>query len=236
VGSATQADNAGHELVDVLSSDLTSISASATSGTASVGGSTVNWDGDIPSGGSVTITIGATVKATVDVGAVVSNQATIAYDADVDGTNEASALTDDPGPGGPDDPTRFTVASPGLGFYTLTPCRLVDTRDAAGPNGGPALEAAVARVFPLAGQCGIPASAQAVSVNVTVTAATAQGNLRLYPGGLPTPTVSTINYLVGQTRANNAVAPLNALGELAVYCSQASGTAHFVLDVNGYFE
>ncbi len=236
VGSATQADNAGHELVDVLSSDLTSISASATSGTASVSGSTVSWDGSIPSGGSVTITIGAAVKATVGVGTVVSNQATIAFDADVDGTNEASALTDDPGLGGPDDPTRFTVAPPGLGFHTLTPCRLVDTRNAAGTYGGPALEAAIARVFPLAGQCGIPPSARAVSVNVTVTAATAQGNLRLSPGGLPTPLVSTINYLAGQTRANNAVAPLNALGELAVYCSQASGTAHFVLDVNGYFE
>jgi len=48
--------------------------------------------------------------------------------------------------------------------------------------------------------------------------------------------VSSINYVAGQTRANNAIAPLNGLGELAVRCSQASGTAHFILDVNGYFE
>ncbi len=33
-----------------------------------------------------------------------------------------------------------------------------------------------------------------------------------------------------------AIVPLNGLGELAVRCAQASGTAHFILDVNGYFE
>jgi hypothetical protein len=48
--------------------------------------------------------------------------------------------------------------------------------------------------------------------------------------------VSSINYVAGQTRANNAIASLNGLGELAIRCSQASGTAHFILDVNGYFE
>jgi hypothetical protein len=121
-----------------------------------------------------------------------------------------------------------------MDVYTLTPCRLLDTRNAVGTYGGPALVAGASRVFPLTGQCGFPATAKAVSVNLTVTPATTMGNLRLYPAGLPMPTVSSINYLAGLTRANNAVAPLNGLGELAVYCSQASGTVHFVLDVNGY--
>lgn len=73
-------------------------------------------------------------------------------------------------------------------------------------------------------------------MNVTVTQPTAQGNLRLYPAGTPLPLVSSINYATGQTRANNTIATLNGLGELAVRCSQTSGTVHFVLDVNGYFE
>ncbi len=73
-------------------------------------------------------------------------------------------------------------------------------------------------------------------MNLTVTQPTAQGNLRLYPAGTPLPLVSSINYVAGQTRANNAIASLNGLGELAVRCTQASGTAHFILDVNGYFE
>jgi len=73
-------------------------------------------------------------------------------------------------------------------------------------------------------------------VNVTVVSPTVVGNLRLYPGGTPLPTVSTVNYGAGQTRGNNAIVPLSALGDLVVRCAQASGTAHFILDVNGYFE
>jgi hypothetical protein len=120
-------------------------------------------------------------------------------------------------------------------FYTLTPCRLLDTREPTGTFGGPALVAGADRVFPLFEQCGIPTNARAVSVNLTVTGSTTQGNLRLFPAGTPLPLVSSINYAAGQTRANNALASLNRLGEIAVRCSQAEGTAHFILDVNGYF-
>jgi hypothetical protein len=92
------------------------------------------------------------------------------------------------------------------------------------------------RVFALADVCGVPSSATALSVNVAVTGSTAAGNLRLYPAGNPLPTVSSINYSAGQTRANNAVVPLGPGAQIAVRCAQASGTAHFILDVNGYFE
>jgi hypothetical protein len=91
-------------------------------------------------------------------------------------------------------------------------------------------------VFPLFDQCGIPATARAVSVNLAVTQPPVPGNVRLYPAGSPLPTVSSINYGAGQTRANNAIVTLNGLGELAVYCAQSTGTVHFILDVNGYFE
>jgi hypothetical protein len=123
-----------------------------------------------------------------------------------------------------------------LDFFTVEPCRVVDTRNPDGPLGGPALVAATERVFTVAGACGVPAAAKAVSVNVTVTQPTAAGNLRLYPSGIPRPLASTINYVPGLTRANNAVVPLGSLGEMAVYCAQASGNAHFILDVNGYFQ
>jgi len=166
----------------------------------------------------------------------ISNQATISYDANVDGTNESAELTDDPSIGGTSDPTDFVVVSPSMDFFTLTPCRLVDTRSAAGTYGGPALVAGAARAFPLFDQCGIPATARAVSVNLTVTQSTTAGNLRLYPASTPLPTVSSINYVMGLTRANNSVVGLDGLGELGVYCAQASGTTHFILDVNGYFE
>jgi hypothetical protein len=60
--------------------------------------------------------------------------------------------------------------------------------------------------------------------------------LRLYPGDQAIPNASNLNYAANQTRANNAVVQLSATGELGVYCGQASGAAHFVLDVNGYFQ
>jgi hypothetical protein len=121
-------------------------------------------------------------------------------------------------------------------LFTVTPCRVFDTRDPAGTYGGPALAAGQSRVFPLTGRCGIPATARAVTVNLTVTSPTTLGNLRLYAAGQAIPSTSTLNYIAGQTRANNAVVGLSATGGLALRCAQASGTAHVLLDVTGYFE
>jgi hypothetical protein len=121
------------------------------------------------------------------------------------------------------------------GFFSVPPCRVVDTRNASGPVGGPALAANADRTFPVTGPCGIPASAGAVSVNLTVTQPSAAGDLRLYAGGTLLPLVSSLNYAAGQTRANSATLPLGPGGTIAVRCVQASGTAHFILDVNGYY-
>ncbi len=128
------------------------------------------------------------------------------------------------------------ASPPSLGFHSLTPCRIVDTRSPTGPLAGPALATTADRVFNLAGTCGVPSTAKALSINLTATGSTAAGNLRLHPGGTMVPPTSSINYSPGQTRANNAIASVSALGSLAVYCGQASGTTHFILDVNGYFE
>jgi hypothetical protein len=128
----------------------------------------------------------------------------------------------------------FTVTSPppGLGFYTLTPCRMLDTRVAAD---GPALAAGEERTYVLTGLCVIPPEAKALSVNLTVTEPTAAGNLRLYPADAALPTVSSINYSAGQTRGNNGIVSLSPTGEMKVKCAQAAGSVHFILDVNGYF-
>ena len=119
------------------------------------------------------------------------------------------------------------------GFYTLSPCRLVDTRVAG--QGAPALTAGVDRVIALGAKCGLPATAAAVSLNVTVTGTIGNGNLRLWQAGTPMPTVSAINWSNGQTRANNAIIPLSATGQVAVR-AQGSGVVDVILDVNGFFE
>ncbi|HEY6553742.1 MAG TPA: Calx-beta domain-containing protein, partial [Vicinamibacteria bacterium] len=134
-----------------------------------------------------------------------------------------------------------TVASPsGTGsvydkgaFFTLPPCRLIDTRSAG--LGAPALAASTTRNFNLAGgSCGVPATAKAVALNVTVTGATRAGNLRLFAAGAALPLASTINYAPNQTRANNLVVNVNASVQLGVRCDQASGTVHLIVDVAGY--
>jgi len=124
----------------------------------------------------------------------------------------------------------------GLSFYTVTPCRLFDTRNPAGPLAGPALVAGANRTLTAAGQCGIPATARALSLNVTVTQPGAAGDLRFFPGGSAVPLVSSINYRAGQSRANSAVAVLGAAGDLTVLCDQGAGTVQLILDVNGYFQ
>lgn len=131
--------------------------------------------------------------------------------------------------------TGGSYANAPLAFYTVTPCRVFDTRDLGGPTLGAPLACGAAQSFSVAGECGVPSSATAVSLNVTGTGSTAQGNLRLFAAGTPVPLVSGLNYAAGQTRANNAVAPLSAGGEISVLCSP-SGTTHVVLDVNGYFQ
>jgi glucose/arabinose dehydrogenase len=121
-------------------------------------------------------------------------------------------------------------------FYTVNPCRVLDTRDPAGPWGGPNLFAGADRTFAVGGRCGIPPTARAISVNVSVTAPTAPGFLTLFPAGGPPPLASTINFRAGQTRANNAVVTLGPAGEIVVRAGMASGGVQFILDVNGYFD
>jgi hypothetical protein len=121
-------------------------------------------------------------------------------------------------------------------FYTLTPCRVFDTRELSGPTLGSPLTCGTERSFTIVGgTCGVPASARAISLNLTGTASTAPGNLRLFAPGAPVPLVSNLNYASGQTRGNNAVAPLSASGQISVLCSP-SGTTHVIMDLNGYLQ
>jgi hypothetical protein len=133
-----------------------------------------------------------------------------------------------------------TAGSPGpTRFYTLPPCRVLDTRNPAGAFAGPALAAGAERTFALAGRCGIPATARAVSGNLTVVGATSSGDLRAFPADLPAiPSTSSLNFRAGQIRANNAVASVSQDGNaaVAIQTDMPSGSVHFILDVNGYFQ
>jgi hypothetical protein len=130
-----------------------------------------------------------------------------------------------------------TAAGP-LQFYSVAPCRVVDTRNATGLTGGPALAAFQTRSFPMRGQCGIDSAAVAVSLNVTVVSPTSSGYLTLWPSGTAQPLVSIINFVAADVLANGAIVPLAAAmssQEVAVF-NGSSGQTHLILDVTGYFK
>lgn len=135
--------------------------------------------------------------------------------------------------------TSSLVIPAGWSFYTIAPCRLVDTRQTLGTYGGPALQGGTERAFPVNGHRGIPADAQAVALIVTVLNSTAAGDLQLYPSGIPAPNASAISFQAGVVRANNAVIGLigNPFGSLTVLADiSGSDTTDLIIDVSGYFK
>jgi len=128
----------------------------------------------------------------------------------------------------------YRIAGRGQGYHTVTPCRVVDTRPGAPVVSG------VERLFTLVGgACGVPATARALAVNVTVTGPTGMGHVTLSPGNLPAPPTSTLNFIAGRTRANNAVVALSTdgIGRVKALASvSGGGTVHLIIDVSGYFE
>jgi hypothetical protein len=133
----------------------------------------------------------------------------------------------------------FRIGAPvtPLRFFTLDPCRVLDTRSASGPLGGPKLAGGAPRTFPVAGVCGIPASAKSIAVNLAVNAPESAGFVRLFAGNGAPPDVSAINFDTGQTRAGNAVVLLatDGSGRIAIQ-NLGAGSVHVILDVTGYFE
>jgi Calx-beta domain len=123
-------------------------------------------------------------------------------------------------------------------YFTLPPCRVLDTRNPVGALGlgGPALAGNSTRVFKIASVCGIPPSATAVSLNLTITQPTRAGDLRAYPSDRGLPLTSVINYAPGATRANNALVGLSAAGQISIRCDQPTGTVHLIVDVTGYVQ
>jgi len=118
-------------------------------------------------------------------------------------------------------------------FYPLTPCRVADTRKATGPLGGPGLPANTTRTFPLAeSSCGIPANAQAYSVNFAAIPKGPLGFLTAWPTGQPRPLVASLNALTGTITANAVVVPAGANQAVDVF---TTNDTDLVIDINGYF-
>jgi hypothetical protein len=126
-----------------------------------------------------------------------------------------------------------------LPFIPITPCRIADTRGNGftGPYGPPKLTQGAPRSFTLTGQCGIPTGAAAVSLNITVTGTAGPGFITVYPEGATRPTVSTLNYVGGQTIANAAIVSLGPDGVGGDGITVVAGVhdTQLIIDTNGYY-
>jgi hypothetical protein len=125
---------------------------------------------------------------------------------------------------------------PGRDFFTVTPCLIFDSRQA---GQGPALASGLRRIVLTGGVCGIPATARAISVTLTVTQPSAAGYLTLHAGDTAPDGTSALTFTAKQTRTNNAIVPLafNGTGTFAVTpLIGGNGTVHVTIDVSGYFE
>lgn len=131
----------------------------------------------------------------------------------------------------------YTLVPPSpLAFYSLTPCRVADTRSFGGKTGAfgpPFITGGTTRDFPIPlGSCNVPSNAQAYSLNITVVPHTALGYLTVWPTGSAFPLVSTLNSMDGQVVANAAIVPAGTAGEISLF---ASDDTDLFIDINGYF-
>ncbi len=118
----------------------------------------------------------------------------------------------------------------GMSFYPVTPCRILDTRD----TGQTILSASEVRDVMMFGACSnaIPATAKAVSINVTVVPSEPLGYLTIWPSSVTQPYVSTLNSHDGRIVANAALVPVGTDGAVKVFVTNPT---HVIIDINGYF-
>ncbi len=126
---------------------------------------------------------------------------------------------------------EFVAPSP-LPFVAITPCRQYNSL-----NSSPLLQGTNRAVDLTGTPCFIPATALAVSANITVfNISGATGNGVFKVGTLSPPTTAWINYPLTETQRSNAgTLSLNGLGQIIVQVAQGAGQVDFVVDVNGYY-
>ncbi len=114
-------------------------------------------------------------------------------------------------------------ASGGLSLYTVTPCRVIDTRPSAF-NG-------VLPVSVEGSTCAPPSSAEAYVLNATAVPPAALTYLTLWPAGESQPNVSTLNALDGAITSNMAIVPTTN-GSIDAF---SSNPTNLILDISSYF-
>lgn len=129
----------------------------------------------------------------------------------------------------------FRPSTIGTTFTPVPPVRVLDSRPGINKGLSGAFEANKPRTLSIAGSPGISPNARAITGNLTVVGQTRAGYLSITPNSTATPTTSTLNFPLADTRANGVTVPLNGQGDLSIVYKASGGTTHVILDVTGYF-
>jgi hypothetical protein len=122
----------------------------------------------------------------------------------------------------------------GATYVPVAPVRMLDSRVNLGTTGP--FTASVPKTIQITGRLGIPANAVAITGNLTVTGQQQGGYASLTKVPDANPATSTINFPLGDARANNVTSPLSSAGTVSItYKAGAGKQTHFILDVTGYF-
>ncbi len=134
-------------------------------------------------------------------------------------------------------------ASDGSTYHAVQPYRLVDTRPNSGQFGqGNTLTAGRTITFQAApsgiAPNNVPDDATAVVLNITAVNPSSVGYLTAFAAGQTVPFISTVNFIAGQTVANQATVALGNLGDhdygnVTIY--NFTGSTDVVVDVQGYY-
>ena len=117
-------------------------------------------------------------------------------------------------------------------YVALPPTRILDTRDGTGGFPIQPLGQDQTLDVQVAGRGGVPLTATAAVLNVTVTNTTAQSYLTVYPTGAVRPTASNLNWVPHQTIANLVEVGLSNDGKVSIY--NPVGNVDVIFDVGGY--
>jgi len=124
-----------------------------------------------------------------------------------------------------------------LVFVPVTPCRVVDTRNAVGAFGGPIFSGGQTRSYavPSSSCTGIPTGISALSLNFSVTQTLQAGGgfLTAWQTGGSQPTVASLTWFgANQTLSAASIVPTGSGGSISVFVGSQT---HVIIDVNGYF-
>lgn len=120
-------------------------------------------------------------------------------------------------------------------FFPLPPARVLDTRVGPTPlTPGTKVGPGQTINVQMTGVGGVPATASAVVLNVTVTNPSSPSVLTVFPTGTAKPTASSLNFAANETIPNHVTAKLGTGGKVSIF--NELGNVDVIADVNGYYE